>query len=129
NGPGASERDFYCLCLSGNGARAIVRDYLEAPLPEVRANLGQWFQDLQITDDSYTGQGEITGSFSLWKLATATVRDADDLPPDLPAELMSAALKGTGIPDHVLATCLRRIRVESGWEQFRPARMGLIKLI
>ena len=40
--------DFYLLGLSGNSARAIIRDYLEAPLPQVQANLGRWFRDLTI---------------------------------------------------------------------------------
>jgi CRISPR-associated protein Csd1 len=123
---GTEPRDFYCLCLSGNAARAIVRDYLEAPLPEVRANLSRWFDDLQIID-TYTN--ESTACFPLWMLASATVRDSDDLPPDLPTLLTMAALKGNRVPEHVLAACLRRIRVESGSQQFRPARMGLIKLI
>jgi CRISPR-associated protein Csd1 len=122
----ADPRDFYCLCLSGNAARAIVRDYLEAPLPEVKANLGQWFSDLRIID---AFSGEITATFPLWILAASTVRDSDDMSPNLPPVLMSAAIKGTAIPDHVLAACLRRIRLESGSRQFAPPRMGLIKLI
>ncbi|MGB9623764.1 MAG: type I-C CRISPR-associated protein Cas8c/Csd1 [Phycisphaerae bacterium] len=118
--------NFYCLCLSGNAARAIVRDYIEAPLPEVRTNLGHWFRDLRIVDAS---NGEITATFPLWMLATATVRDADDMPPDLPAALMAAAIRHLPVGDHVLSACLRRIRAESGGRQFAPARMGLIKLI
>lgn len=125
----ADPADFYCLALSANAARAIVRDYLEAPLPAIRVNLGRWFKDLRIIDDSYTGHNEPNSCFRLWSLATATVRDADDLSPNLPAVLTSAALKGDPLPDYVLAACLHRLRVESGGQQFRPARMGLIKLI
>jgi len=117
---------FYCLCLSGNAARAIIRDYLEAPLPEVRVNLGRWFHDLQIID-GFTG--EVTAVFPLWRLAASTVRSGDDVPPDIPPILMSAAIKRTAVPMHVLAACLRRIRVESDEGRFSPARMGLIKLI
>jgi CRISPR-associated protein Csd1 len=130
---GTSERDFYCLTLSGNSARAVVRDYLEAPLPEVEVNLGHWFRDLEIVD---WYSGEKTALFPLWMLANCTVRTGDDVPPDLPTVLMSAALKGTPVPQHVLAACLRRIRLETGVSDdtvrrncFRPARMGLIQLI
>jgi len=119
-------QDFYCLCLSGNAARAVVRDYLEAPVPEVRGNLGHWFRDLRIVDET---SGEPTAAFPLWMLAGATLRDTKDMPPDLPAALMSAALKGAPVPVHVLAACLRRIRAESGQRAFAPARMGLIKLV
>ncbi len=124
-----NDNAFYCLCLSANAARAIVRDYLELPLPDARLNLGRWFSDLQIIDDSYKGQSQINACFPLWMLAGSTVRDGDDLSPDLPAILMGAALKGTAVPNHVLAACLQRIRVESGNQQLRPARMALIKLI
>ncbi len=122
----ADPRDFYCLCLSGNGARAIVRDYLELPLAAARENLGRWFDNLQIID-AYTG--ETAHPVPLWQLVGATVRRGDDPAPDLPALLMSAALKGTALPDHILAACLRRIRVEAGDNPFHPARVGLIKLI
>jgi len=119
-------RDFYCLCLSGNAARAIVREYIELPIADARANLGRWFADLRIVDH-FTSEPK--ADFPLWMLANATVRSGDDVPPGLPATLMSAALKGTRVPGHVLAACLRRIHVESGASQFNAARMGLIKLI
>jgi CRISPR-associated protein Csd1 len=111
----------------------VVRDYLEAPLPEVEVHLGRWFRDLEILD-WYTG--ERTALFPLWMLANATIRSGDDLPPDLPTTLVSAALKGTAVPSNVLAACLRRMRLEVGTNDdrvrsqcFRPARMALIQLI
>lgn len=123
---GAAVRDFYCLTISGNSSRVVVRDYLEAPLPEVEYNLGCWFRDLSIVDPF---NAETTSAFPLWVLANSTVRTGDALPPDLPTLLMSGALKGTPLPMQVLAACLRRLRVESGTSQFRPERMALIKLI
>jgi CRISPR-associated protein Csd1 len=119
---------FYCLCLSGNSARAIVRNYLEIPLPCVRDNLKAWFSDLSIVDDTTRGQGQKTGCFRLSALAGATVRDFDDLSPELPGQLMRAALEKGPLPDGVLINCLRRLRLETGPNQFRPARMGLIRL-
>lgn len=123
---GTSVRDFYCLTISGNSSRIVVRDYLEAPLPEVEYNLGCWFRDLTISDPF---NAESTASFPLWVLTNCTIRSGDDLPPDLPGLLLAAALKGTAIPLHVLAACLRRMRVEAGASQFRLERMALIKLI
>jgi CRISPR-associated protein Csd1 len=130
---GTDERNFYCLTISGNSARVVVRDYLEERLPKVEANLGHWFRDLEIID---AFNGEKTACFPLWMLANSTVRSGDDLPPELTAVLMSAALKGTPVPPHVLAACLRRIRLEVGANDdnvrrncFRPARLGLIQLI
>jgi CRISPR-associated protein Csd1 len=120
---------YYCLCLSGNSARAIIRDYLEVPVAEAKQKLARWFEDLRTVDDTAQGQGARTNTFPLWMLAAATVRDGDDEPPSLPTVLLAAALKGTAVPDHVMAACLQRVRVESGPFQFRPARMGLIRLI
>ena len=118
--------DFYCLSLSGNAARAVVRDYLELPLPQVRINLGLWFRDLCMIDEF---AGQPTAVFPLWSLARATVRDEKDIPPHLPPNLMQAALKGTPVASHVLSACLRRLHVETDSRRFRPERMGLIKLI
>lgn len=130
---GIEANDFFCLTLSGNSSRVVVRDYLEAPLSRVEEHLGAWFRDLAIIDP-FTN--ELTSAFPLWALANTAIRSGDDLPPDLAAELMSAALKGTSVSQHVLFACLRRLRAEVGSSDdsvrrqcFRPARMGLIQLI
>ncbi len=63
--------EFYCLVLSGNSARAVVRDYLEEPLPSVREHVGSWFRDLRIAS---TGQGDLghpIATFPLWRLASS----------------------------------------------------------
>jgi CRISPR-associated protein Csd1 len=123
---GADPNDFYFLCLSGNAARAIIRDYLEAPLPKARESLGAWFADLRIVDHF---NGEAKADFPLWMLAKATVRSDDDLPPALLPTLARSALTGAPLPENVLAACLRRLRVETGAAQFTAQRMALIKLV
>ena len=124
---------FYLLCISGNAARAIVRDYLEAPLPVAQANLGRWFSQLTIAAAAKEGGGE-TNLFPLRQLAAATIpRDRQGMPdweklnPDLAVRLMHAALKGDLVPDSILAACVGRLRAE-GADGFRPVRMALIKL-
>jgi CRISPR-associated protein Csd1 len=123
---GVHARDFYCLALSGNAARAIVRSYLELPIAEAQQHLAAWFRDLSVVHE-FTGERENT--FGLSSLVEMTVRSGDDPPPDLSNALVTAALTGSPLPQTVLAACLRRIRVETGPMQFRPARMGLIKLV
>ena len=123
---GVDTNDFYCLCISGNAARAIVRDYLEEPLPKARESLARWYTDLRIVDHF---SGERKAEFSVWALATTTVRSGDDLPPALMPTLARCALTGDPVPENVLAACLRRLRVETGGGQFTVARMALIKLI
>jgi CRISPR-associated protein Csd1 len=119
---------FYLLGLSGNSARAIVRDYLEAPLPRAKSNLRQWFEDLRIADLSKDGAGKPRSGFPLWQLVQATALDSDQVAPDTPVRLVSAALKGGPVCESLLIACLRRLRAE-GSEGFRPARLALIKLI
>jgi CRISPR-associated protein Csd1 len=118
---------FYLLGLSGNSARAIVRDYLEAPLPRVRENVARWFRDLRIADLSRDGAGKPTSLFPLWQLVLATAADSDRVAPDVPGRLCDAALKGDALPDSILAGCVARLRAE-GDAGFRPARLALIKL-
>lgn len=125
---GADANQFYLLALSGNSARAIVRDYLELPLPEARRNLARWFQDLAIADARKDGVGQPTCLFPLSHLAVATALDFDGIAEETPAALLRAAIKGTPVPESLLVACLRRLRAE-GRGGFRPSRMALIKLI
>jgi CRISPR-associated protein Csd1 len=39
---------YYALSLSGNGARVVVRDWLQSTVPEVERHVAEWFQDLGI---------------------------------------------------------------------------------
>jgi CRISPR-associated protein Csd1 len=120
--------DFYLLAVSGNSARAIVRDYLERKLGDIRASIGKWFADLSIADPSKEHQGRPNAAFPLRLLSKATALDADRVAPDTNARLMHAALTGAALPDSILAAALDRLRAE-GNDGFRAPRMALIKLI
>jgi CRISPR-associated protein Csd1 len=124
----ANSNQFYLLGLSGNSARAIIRDYLETPLPRVRDNLATWFRDLTIADATKDGAGKPSCRFPLAFLAVATALDFDSIAPGTQTALLHAALAGGPIPESVLACCLRRLRAEGG-AGFRPNRMALIKLV
>ncbi|NNM85705.1 MAG: type I-C CRISPR-associated protein Cas8c/Csd1 [Phycisphaerales bacterium] len=121
----ADDSAFYCLTLSGNAARAVVRDYLEAPISEVKEWLRRWFTDLRII--SPLGN-EMTTAFPLWLLALATAVDSEDIAPTVPPQLLAGALKGHNLGASILAACLRRLHAE-GIAGFTAARIGLIKLI
>jgi CRISPR-associated protein Csd1 len=124
----AEPNQFYLLGLSGNAARAIVRDYLERPLLGVKECLQQWFKDLRIADPSKDYSGRPNDRFPLWQLALATAFDSDAVAPDAAARLLHAALTGGPVSESLLVACLRRLRSE-GSEGFRASRMALIKLI
>jgi CRISPR-associated protein Csd1 len=125
--------EFYCLVLSPNAARAVVRDYLEEQLPTVRSNVGSWFRHLKIASTNRDDYGHPIATFSLSSLASSMTASRAGKQPDwqrindLIPSLMSAALRGGPLPDGVLASCLQRLRAE-GKTGFRPARMALIKL-
>jgi len=119
--------DFYVLALSGNAARAVVRDYLERPLGRVKEAARSWFNDLRIADISKEFQGKPNDRFPLWLLANATALEADRVAPDTHTRLIQAALTGGPLPDSVLAACLGRLRAE-GSEGLRAFRLALIKL-
>jgi CRISPR-associated protein Csd1 len=123
--------DFYLLAVSGNSARAIIRDYLELPVGQVRTAVRQWFHDLRIADPSKEYRGQPNAAFSLWMLANATAAEADRVSPDTHARLIHAALTVGPLPDSILAACLSRLKVperDAKRSPFSPARMGLIKL-
>jgi len=117
---------FYGLTLSGNAARAIVRGYLEMPLPKAMRNLGRWFEDLRITAVEKGGAVAATSAFPLWMLASSTALKSEDVAPDVYPRLLDAALGGGPPPASILAACLGRLRAEGG-QGFRPARLALIK--
>ena len=119
--------DFYLLAVTGNSARAVVRDYLECRLGQVRGNIRRWFADLRVADTSKEHQGRPNAAFPLWLLANATALDADRVAPDTHTRLVSAALTGGPLPDSLLVAAVGRLRAE-GNAAFRSARMGLIKL-
>jgi CRISPR-associated protein Csd1 len=120
----------YCLALSGNAARAIVRDYLEVPLGVARESIVRWFEDLSIVRVETKGAVSTSSAFPIWMLAAATARTAEDVGPDVYSQLLSAALRGPAapLPDSILVACLNRNRVESSQTLFKSSRMALIKL-
>ena len=121
---GLQTNAYYAMSLSGNGGRIVVRDWLESTVPEVEAHVRQWFADLSIISPEGAGT---ESAFKLGRLLYALVRDKlDELPPQLPTQLLYAALRGTPLPQTVLAAALRRQQIDAG-EQPNPARFALIK--
>ena len=115
---------YYAMSLSGNGGRIVVRDWLVSTVPEVEANVRKWFQALSIISPEGNGT---ESAFKLGRLLYALVRDKiDELPPQLPTQLLYAALRGTPLPLTALAAAVRRQQIDAG-EQPNPARFALIK--
>jgi len=129
--PGAIDTNaYYAMSLSGNGARVVVRDWLEATVPEVERHVAKWFQDLRIISPDGVG---LKRDFKFYALLFGMVRkELDELPPQISTQLLHAALHGTPLPQSALAAALKRQQIEpQGEDAMRKAvvlaRVALIK--
>lgn len=117
---------YYALSLSGNGARVVVRDWLESTVPEVERHIAEWFQDLGIVPPDGLG---VKRDFKFGALLYGMVRaDLAELPPQIPAQLLHGALRGRSmpLPQTALAAALRRQQLDQE-NKLNPARLALIK--
>lgn len=129
--PSLQANAYYAMSLSGNGARIVVRDWLEYTVSEVEAHIRRWFSDLTIIAPDGVRE---ENAFKLGRLLYAMVRDKiDELPPQIPTQLLYSALRGTPLPQTALAAALRRQQIENKQPgdhadpRLNPARMALIR--
>jgi CRISPR-associated protein Csd1 len=127
---GLQANKYYLLSLTGNGGRIVVRDWLESTVPEVEDNVRTWFDHLSILRERDGGLRSAFGLYSL--LATVVPQkknkpDFEKLPPQLPVQLLRAALTGGLLPHSLLGIALSRQNL-GGESKLNPARLALIKL-
>ncbi|HEX7518073.1 MAG TPA: type I-C CRISPR-associated protein Cas8c/Csd1 [Chthoniobacterales bacterium] len=123
---GLDANAYYALSLSGNGARIVVRDWLESTVPEVERHIAEWFSDLAIVQLDGLGTKR---DFKFGALLYAMVREElDELPPQIPTQLLHGALRGRTVPlpQTALAAALRRQQLDQD-DKLRPARLAVIK--
>ncbi len=120
--PEVDDTAFYATLLSGSGGRAVVRDWIDTTVGEVKASLARWFLGQQIVDE----YGAPAAPLSVYRLAVATVYESKDLPAATPRALLRAALTGAPLPAGLLYQAVRRNRAEQNVS--RP-RAALIKLV
>ncbi len=114
---------FYALALSANNARAVVRDWLETTIPNVQAELQNWFRNQQMVDP----YGANHRPLSVYTLAASAYRDASkEMQPTAPTALIRNALHGDRIPEELLVKLIRRNRTE---QDITYPRAVLLKLI
>jgi len=128
---------FYAVTLSGVGGRAMVREWIEQPVPRVRENVRRWFRDLTIVlDRSIKSERDVLGepgelycAWPLRRLIRAVGRRTErgtDLAASLPSLLFAAAVSGKSLPDLVLAAAVHRTVAE---RDVPPHRAALLRLI
>jgi CRISPR-associated protein Csd1 len=120
---GEDSNQFYVLALTANSSRAVIRDWLEMTIPEVKSNLRAWFTAQKIVDP----YGEIGKPSGIYWLAASAYRDpAKEMLPAVTTALTRVALYGGKLPLDLLARLVRRNRVE---QDVTYSRAVLIKLI
>ncbi len=120
--PEADETRFYATILSGSGGRAVVRDWIDTTVREVKQTLTRWFERQTIVD----AYGEAARPLGLAALAGATVHQLSDVPRPTTRSLLHDALTGAPLPQDLLYQAVRRNRAEQ--TVTRP-RAALIKLV
>ncbi len=132
---GLDSNAYYCIGLSGNGARIVVRDWLDTTVGHVQTVLASWFEGSSIIDpDGVTLRTGHKFGAILYALVRA---ELDELPPQLPAELFYAILRGAPVPlpRTALAAALRRQSLDQRKPddprdpRLNPARLGLIRAV
>jgi len=130
---------FYCLSLSAASARAIVRAWIDQPLPIARENVTQWFGDLTVQldrtlkkeDKIVAETGELWSRWPLWQLVACLQGKGDSAKEDIVQQrqqLWEMALLGPhrAAPLGLLALAVSRIPAA---REVTPVRAALIQLL
>jgi len=129
---------FCVVVLGGNGARIVVRDWIDLPLAKAHNRLVAWFDDLamvdawgapapplglthlaRVTGRWQAGRGAATGTWSKFGASGA------DRPDGIHRTLLGAALLGRRLPPSLLSHLVTRIRADG---RVDTARVALIRL-
>ncbi|QIZ75782.1 type I-C CRISPR-associated protein Cas8c/Csd1 [Ferrimonas lipolytica] len=112
------QQRFYVLGLAPNApARIVVRFWLTGTVAEFSQRIGQWFRDIEMVGNAKFGYP------SLYRLVTSTalLHKADNLPPNLMAEVYLAILQGLPAPASLFNGVIRRIKAECGQVSYERA--------
>ena len=107
-----TEEKFYVLGLAPNAARIAVIYWAEIPLKDFAGKICKHFDDMTVMDT----RSEKKPYMSLRNiLSTVTLGGkASDATPNLPDAIVKSIFQGIPYPQTLFASCIRRIRAESG---------------
>lgn len=119
---------FYAITLSGVAARIAVRDWIETSVENLRANLAQWFKDIEVVRYN-PDQAKLMNHYPRFKSLVWNVKSNNDNDVQhrrIGAVLWKCAVMGYSPPLWILSAVLNRIRTEQG--KTTPERIALLKL-
>ncbi|MER3422831.1 MAG: type I-C CRISPR-associated protein Cas8c/Csd1, partial [Nitrospiraceae bacterium] len=123
--PDLANNRYLALALSGAAGRVMVREVMEGSFEALVTNIERWFADLSIV--AQDGKG-LCPSQKFLAVASALVRELDDLVSPWIQQLWHAAMTGSAIPSFAAARTALRVRVDVINDQVAShARMGLLK--
>lgn len=107
-----SEDTFYILGLAPNAARIAVTFWAEIPLKEFAGTICKHFEDMEVVDmrldkKPYMSMRNILSAVTLGGKSS-------DATPNLPDAVVKSIFQGLPYPQTLYASCIRRIRAESG---------------
>ncbi len=116
-----NHEEFYVLSIGANSSRAVVRDWIQTTLKDIKNNIIAFFDSMKLED------GRETEYYSVNYLAKQTAQDYDDIKPAVGTSIMSYALKGAPLSTVVLFNVVKRIKADVKFRVTRP-RAALIKM-
>jgi len=107
-----SDDFFYILGLAPNSARIAVTYWSEIPLREFAKKISEHFDDMEVIDTRKEKKPYITIRSII--SAVTLGGKVSDATPNLPEAVAKSIFEGLPYPETLFATCVRRIRAESG---------------
>ncbi len=108
-GRGGSDQ-FFVLGLAPNSARIVIRFWQVGTVAEFSTNLARWFSDLKIEGVEYYGYPSIGKILR----TTALQYKDDNIPPNLPSDLVRSILSASPLPVTLAQAAIRRIKADKG---------------
>lgn len=107
-----SEDKFYILGLAPNAARIAVTYWAEIPLREFAETIRKHFADMEVVD-LRTDKKPYMSLRNIISTVTLNGKVSDAMP-NLPEYVIKSIFEGAPYPQTLFASCIRRIRAESG---------------
>lgn len=127
---GIDDTGFYAVALVGSGGRAVIRDWLETTIGNVKRNLARYFSFQRVYSSRDAGYTPLP----LWRITDATVpirggrADRDKMAPNVPKILLRFALHGGKLPMFLLQQAVARCRAEQAVSQPRAVLIKMVLL-